>query len=170
MQLIDLLDAPHSPASRGTFESGLLLECQILDSIVQHTHRRAGILLDTRQAIELRTGNVAVLILDDVQSFAWMTASRPLDLTSWNVVAAKNDHSERVELVVHTEPASILTCSASSLSLHVVSMSGLPDAPPNYVHDSIEMVRAGMPDWCRDGDILETLRFPPLHGIDVAPR
>lgn len=143
-------------------ESGALQEAQLLDVRVQALTSTVALLFDLRTALQLRTGNTALLVAHAVREFEWSAEPRSSSRTAWNVVASEPTSVERLfRLQLSFVPDALLRLVAASAEFYVGDVIGLDERPPNYVSDDDAMIRSGLAGW--------TSLFVPVHAVFLDP-
>ncbi len=129
-------------------EQGALQEAALVAARVDVLHSAVGLLFDLRGALQLRMGTVAVLIARKVERFEWST-NRRSDHAVWYAVmdSVPDTRSGRLLLRLAFAPHAELVVEAEAAEFYVGDMPGMDQAPPDFLEDSDEVIRAGMPSW-----------------------
>ena len=130
-------------------EDGALQEANLVAARVDVMTGDVGLLFDLRQALQLRTGNTAVLIARGVDRFEWgVPDPRDLPFVAHMVVrSSPTIDGSWFELELGCVRGSGLRLRARSAEFFVGVVPGLGAAPPDFVADGPELVRAEMPAW-----------------------
>lgn len=138
---------------------GFLLETQLLSCRHDVVRGRVALLLECRQALQIREGNVAVLLATGVRSLAWAAPGRRAARTAWSVVGgSRRQDDDGLELRVRLLPSGELTIRAERTALHVVQVPGLPEAPADYTGPEGDVL-AGTPTWESAAGVVASYRF-----------
>lgn len=133
-------------------DMALLQETQVLSVLHDAARGTAGVLLECRQALQIREGNVAVLVLAGTTSLTWTEDERRAAVMAWNVVGGERRRDgDRLRLRLGLVPTASLQATAARAALHVLEVPGLDDAPVDYTAGDDDAVRAGTPGWHMTG-------------------
>lgn len=116
-------------------EEDALQEAQVLDVQFDAVAGVAGILLELRQALQLREANTGVLIARGVRELTWSGPSRDTPLTAWSIgssVPQAQDRLFRLSLVLWPHPGAWLSLTAEAAAFFAGVIPGLTEAPPDY--------------------------------------
>lgn len=154
MKAIELLDDQDRrayaamPEMDALTEEGALQEAALVDVRFDVMTRTAAMIFDLRGALQLREGGVAVVVGRDVTRLEWTTHHARSGCVWHAVTGSKPDNAAGAfGLQLFFAPDAELHLNAGSGEFYVGDMAGLEGAPPNFVEDAIEVVRAGMPRW-----------------------
>jgi hypothetical protein len=140
-------DAPVGPLF-GIPEMDALMEAQLLELRVDAVAGRTAMIFDLRTALQVHTGNTAVLVLERTRSVEWSAEPRATGRTAWNVVSSTPATSGRsFSLRLEFVPDASFEVVAEAASFYVGTVAALADAPQDYVSDSEATIRAGLPGW-----------------------
>jgi hypothetical protein len=160
MKIIDLLADERrrlrwpTPECDAFSDVDALTEASLLDVRMDLINSTVGLMFDCRGALQIRQGNVAVVVIRGVSSCEW--ASVPRDGRSWRAVMAWQPQVSMTSLTVaaSVEPAGRLRVVGTAGEFYVGSTPGGDAPPPDYTTASDAEVRAGMPHWCSDVNVL----------------
>lgn len=142
-------------------EQDALQEAQLIDVRFEALTSTAWLLFDCRQAIQLRIPNTAVLVVNGVRRLVWSGEGRG-SRTAWNVIASAPLAREGIfSLKAAFFPNACLELEALSAEFFVGDVPGLSDAPPDFVEDDEETIRAHMASW--------RSIFEPTHATFLDP-
>jgi hypothetical protein len=147
-------------------EGDALQEAQLLDVRFDAVRSTVGLLFEMRTALQLREANTGVLVARGVRELSWSTGGRsPADWFAWVVAGSTVRTANRLfELqLAGLRPDAQLGLVAESSAFFVGDVPGLGGAPPNYVQDDDQTIRAGLAGW--------QSQFVPAHAVflDRAP-
>jgi hypothetical protein len=130
-------------------EDDALQEAQLVAVHIDAVRSRGALLFDLRNALQLRSGNAAVLVLRGIRVFRWSCAFRPSDRTAWNVVSSEPRTEGGIfELQLAFVPNAELHIDVdTSGHFYELLMTALPDKPPDYTIDDDPTIDAGIPQW-----------------------
>jgi len=149
--LLDSARRMHAakPEMDALTEQDALQEVQLIDVRLETLTSTAWLLFDCRQAIQLRIPNTAVLVVKGVRRLVWSGEEWGRGpRTAWNVVGSTPLAREGIfSLKLAFFPNARLELEALSAEFFVGNVPGLSDAPPDFVEDEEETIRADMASW-----------------------
>jgi len=130
-------------------EAGALQEADLVAVSFDVLTASAGLLFDLRNALQLQSGNAALLIARGVDRFAWDAQDlRDLPFVSHLVTGSSPSVDGcRFTLSLGMVPDAGLTLRARGAEFFVGDVPGLGEAPPDFFECSADLVRAEMPGW-----------------------
>lgn len=154
MRAIDLLDDPDRrsyaamPEMDALTEEGALQEAALVDVRFDAITRTVAMIFDLRGALQLREGTVAVVIGREVECLEWISHHGKPGPT-WHAVTGSKPDNDAGTFGLHLglAPDAELRLDAKAGEFYVGEMAGLEEAPPDFIEDDIEAIRAGMPRW-----------------------
>lgn len=145
-----LLDALRHP--------DVLMECWLIDMRVTVLTNRAVLVFDTRGALQLDVGYVAVVIVDGLIEASWSSKGREQRARSaWTVMDSRcilRDGSLAFKLAFY--PDAELTVVGREFRFFAGHVPGVEGAPPDFGEADDEELWAGEPTWDKE--------FTPLAG------
>jgi len=143
-------------------ESGALREAQLLEMRVDVLTSTAGLLFDLRNALQLRTGDTAVLVVLGLREVSWSAELRMTARTAWNVVKSEPTSASGTVIVEFAfVPDARLRLAANSAEFFVGHVAGLSDVPPDFTSDAEATIHAGLASWSSP--------FSPAHAVFLDP-
>ena len=141
-------DIQVPPETDPFLNEGALDEAYVLDIRFDALRSRAWILFDCRGALQVVTGNTAVLVVNEVQSFSWINyeALKPRQqrsILTWRPSSVDGDWTLRVGFA----PSSVLLIAGSGGEFFVGDIPGGDEPPPNFMTATEEEMRAGLAGW-----------------------
>lgn len=136
------------PEADALTEEGALQEAALVGVCFDATTASVGLLFDLRGAIQVRDASVAVLIARGVTRLDWVNDhGRPGRI--WHAVTGSipDNADGRFSLLLGFAPDAELRLEAKAAEFYVGDMPGIEGAPPDFVEDDEETIRAGMPGW-----------------------
>ncbi len=155
MRIEDLLSATAlvsatDPEMNPLVESDALQEGQLLDVRFDAVRLTVGVLFELRVALQLRQANTGVLVAHGVRQLMWSGSARASTRTAWSVggsdVSSVGSMFE-LKLGLWPSPGAQLHLVAERAAFFIGDVPGLADAPPDYVKDDDEMIRAQLASW-----------------------
>lgn len=152
-----VLDLFHDPDRRSyaampemdaLTEEGALQEAALVDVRFDVIELAVGLLFDLRVALQLREGNVGLVIARGVQHLEWVRHhQRPGRI--WHAVTGSvpDNRDGHFGLRLGLVPDAELRVAAQAAEFYVGDVPGLDEAPPDFVQDSDAVIRAGIPSW-----------------------
>lgn len=130
-------------------EEGALQEADLVAVRVDVMTASAGLLFDLRNALQLRSGNAALLIARGVDRVEWDVQDvRDLPFVSHLVTQSVPSIDDgRFALTLGLVPDAGLTLRARGAEFFVGDVPDLGDAPPDFLEGSPDLIRAEMPGW-----------------------
>lgn len=148
------VEAPHvgqpTADSHYLWEEDSLAEADLISIRQDLGSRTLGLLIDTRQALQIREGNTAALLVRGVISVNWADQTGRGGRLAWKIIGSRPELDARafsLELVF-VWPAG-LTVVGRRAELYVGSIPGLSEAPSDFVHDDDAVINANSPSWTR---------------------
>lgn len=146
-QINQTLIAP-SPESDPFQEDDALQEAQLVAVHIDAARSRGALLFDLRNALQLRSGNAAVLVLGGIRSFRWSPEFRRSNWTAWNVVSSElRTEGGMFELQLAFVPDAELHVAVHASGHFYEVLMALPERPPDYTVDNDATIEAGIPQW-----------------------
>jgi hypothetical protein len=141
-----------------------LQEVQLIDVRFDAISSSVGLLLELRNALQIRTANTGVLIARAVTRLSWSAAPRVTPRTAWNIIGSLPRHeSHRFDLRLTMFPSAVLDLTAASASFYAGNVEGIGEAPPNY-GDEQEVVQLGLPSWTASLSAIRAVSTPRADG------
>lgn len=130
-------------------EEGALQEADLVAVKLDVMTASAGLLFDLRNALQLRSGNAALLIARGVDRFEWDVQDvRDVPFVSHLVTgSAPSVDGCLFELALGFVPDAGLTLRARGAEFFVGNVPALGEAPPDFLESSADLIRAEMPGW-----------------------
>lgn len=153
------------PEADALTERGALQEAALADVLVDTTSRSLGLLFDLRGALQFREASVALLIARGVSRFEWVN-ERSRSGRAWHAVTGSipDNRNGRFSILLGFASDSELRLEADGAEFYVGEMAGMDCAPPDFVEDDDEAIRAGMPNWTRPFTPIAATFLNPPHG------
>lgn len=150
------------PEADALTEPGALQEAALVDVRLDPSTGSVGLLFDLRGAIQLRDASVALLIGRRVRRLEWVH-ERTLPGRTWHAVTGSipDNRNHRFSLLLGFASDAEMRLEADAAEFYVGDMAGMDCAPPDFVEDDDETIRAGMPNW--------TWTFVPLAATFLDP-
>jgi hypothetical protein len=137
-------DPLRKPEMDPLTEKDALLEARLNEVLLDAVNARAVLLFDLRGALQLRMAYTGILVLNGVERFSWVGSPRLTRRTAWNVVESVPINKDGgVNLRLLFFPEAEITMAARSAAFFAGDVPGLPDKPPDFAGDDVE-VAAGM--------------------------
>lgn len=149
-------DYAAAPEADALTEDGALQEAALLDVRLDAVTGSAWFLFDCRGALQLESGNTAVLVLRSLRELQWEV--RPVGTRTWRAVtrwSVRSPGSHLLEVVAGIEPAATLRAVCAAGEFFVGDVPGCDDPPPDFLTASDDELRAGLQGW--------TSEFEPFH-------
>ena len=152
MTLEELLTGQHPAFSEALevnplTEEDALQEVQLLDVRFDAVHSSVGLLLELRNALQIRTANTGLLVAREVTRLIWSAVPRITLRTAWSIIGSSPRYESRLfDLRLTMFPSARLDLTAGSASFYVGDVQGIGEAPPDYGEDE-EVVKMGLPGW-----------------------
>jgi hypothetical protein len=132
-----------------------LQEAQLQRCRIDAVNSEAWFLFDCRGALQLRSGNTAVIVAHDVDHLSWRSERRP-GRTAWSVVGSQPLVDEnRWVLKLEFVPDARLEVQARAAEFFLGDVPGMDAPQPNYIHDDDETVEAGLARWTSPFEVRE---------------
>jgi len=153
------LEPPHlalpTADSHLLWQEDSLAEADLISMRQDLRMRTLGLLIDTRQALQMREGNTAALIVRGFTSFHWDDRTGRSDRLAWKIIGSHPDlDTQGLSLeLVFVWPAG-LTVVGHRAELYVGTIPGLSEAPPDFVHGAEGVITANNPDWARPFELV----------------
>ncbi len=160
MTLEDYFDSPPRLAdppsdSKFLWEEDALAEADLLEVRQCLASRTVGLLLDLRQALQIREGNAAVLLVRGVTAIEWHDETTKTGRPAWKIVGSvPRLDSEGFSLETSFIWPATLRIKGRRGELYVGNIAGLSPAPPDYVHDDDVTIAADLPSWTRSFELV----------------
>jgi hypothetical protein len=129
-------------------ERGALEGAALLDVRMSAVWTCAWLLFDCKGALNIQEGNSALLVAHNVSRFSWVCREeedgpKNRAVERWELI--DNDVEWGVEALLWRNVT--LTLQARHCEFFVGDVPGGDDAPPDYVADDDETIRAGLASW-----------------------
>ena len=136
------------PEADALTEQGALQEAALVDVRFDAMDNSVGLLFDLRGAIQVREAPVGILIARGVTRLEWV-ADRRRPGRVWHAVTGSipDNRGGRFHLLLGFASDAELRVEADAAEFYVGDMPGMDGAPPDFVEDDDEFIRAGMPSW-----------------------
>ena len=151
MILDDYFVSPGTRASNDSawlWQEDVLQDADLIDIRQRLFPKTVGLLLDLRQALQIRHGNTAALIVREVSKVHWDDQTHRNDRVAWKISGSQvtliNDY---LSLVLHFIWPASLTLEGRRAELYVGNIGGLSEAPSDYVADADAAIEANQPSW-----------------------
>jgi hypothetical protein len=141
-------DVQVPPEMDPFLDKGALDEAYVLDIRFDAVRSRAWMLFDCRGALQVVTGNTAVLVVNEVQSFSWINDEAPRPRQQWSILEwwpSTVAGGWTVHMGLHS--SSVLLITGSGGEFFVGDIPGGDDAPPDFMTATEEEMRAGLAGW-----------------------
>jgi len=153
-----LLDLPE--AVNPFTEVDAMSEAALIDARVDLIRRRALLLFDCKGALQIREGNTALLVIDDVADFALAEADagrqyRYAQLGSWEPSVSHGAWRVWGQAFDGLE----LSVEGSGGEFFVGDVPGMDEAPPDLTRDSDAAIAEGFVGWHSEFEPLQVARF-----------
>ncbi|WP_187978212.1 hypothetical protein [Mycetocola sp. JXN-3] len=155
------LGRPEADALR---ERDALSDAAILDFKYDATLLTLWVLFDCRGTLNMRDGNVAIIVANNVTSLQW--SAPPVKRRIWRSVSRSNPEltSQHFNMTINFELSvadngESLSFSCTTAEFHVGDIPGGDEAPPDFSDDSDEEIRAGLASWDSP--------FTPIHSSTI---
>jgi hypothetical protein len=153
-----VIDLFHDPARRSyaampemdpLTEKGALQEAALVDVRLNVVESWVAVLFDLRMALQLRTGNVGLLIAREVQRVDWADGRLTGFPRIWHAVTGSDPDNRhgRFGLRLGFASNAELVIDALAAEFYVGDVPGLDEAPPDFMQDTEAVIQAGMPGW-----------------------
>jgi hypothetical protein len=141
-------DVQVPPEMDPFLDEGALDGAYVLDIRFDALRSRAWMLFDCRGALQVVTGNTAVLVVNEVRSFSWADNDAPKPRRQRSV-GVWRPSSANGNWAVHMgfESSSHLLITGSGGEFFVGDIPGGDDAPPDFMTATEEEMRAGLAGW-----------------------
>ncbi|WP_163275055.1 hypothetical protein [Cellulomonas iranensis] len=149
-------DYAAAPEADALIEDGALQEAALLDVKLCAVTGVAWILFDCRGALQLESGNTAILVLRSLSELQW--EGQPTGVRTWPAVtrwSVRSPGAHLLEVVAGIEPAATLRAVCAAGEFFVGDVPGCDDPPPNFLTASEGELRAGLQGWASE--------FEPVH-------
>lgn len=165
-----LFDDPYrrtyaaKPEMDALTEEGALQEADLIGMSLDVGSASLGLLFDLRTALQLRTGNAAVIIARGLTRFEWANCykTEPGAFHSFSVISSKPEALDGLlHLMIDLVPDAGLTISAPEAEFFVGDVPDITEVSPNLLGDSLEEIRRQMPSWSAE--------FRPLYATFLDP-
>lgn len=160
MNIADLLVAPArlshtSPVEMDALsETDALVEAALLEVSLNAASGDAWLLFDCRGALQIETGNVAVVVVREVSEFRWTTA--PQKGWTWRAVMSwePRPHPAGLAITAGLLPDADLHVVGSGAEFYVGNIPGGDAPPPDFTSASPEQIREGLAGWSSDFEVV----------------
>ena len=163
MTIRELIVDPNRLRTFGVPETDLLVrvdslnEAALLAVHFDAIRSQAWLLFDCMNALQIRSGNTAVLVVTGVREFAWARfgAVRTPDRTAWSLVVwAPTWHAGTWSLDAAFAPDATLNLAGTSAEIHVGNVPGGDDSPPDYGEVDDATLLSGTASWDSEFDVV----------------
>jgi hypothetical protein len=114
-----------------------------------------GLLLDLRQALQIREGSAAAPLVRGVTAIEWQSATTQSGRLAWKIIGSLPQvDSEGFSLETSFIWPATLSIKGGRAELYVGNIAGLSAAPPDYVHDDDAAISADLPSWTRPFELV----------------
>lgn len=168
MRIEDLLCDPRRrefaavPEVDALADPGALQEASLIAVRVDAVWSRAWLLLGCRGALHIEMANTAVVAVAGLQALSWAAEPRATARTHWTVVDWSPSSSvDRWQVQVATEPVGRLVFAGAEAEFFVGDVAGGDAAAPDFVRATDEEIRAGVPGWSSEVDVLHAVFTRP---------
>lgn len=129
-------------------EDDTLREAALVDVRFDVIASAVGLLFDLRGAVQLRDGTAAVVIARSVKRLEWV-AHHQISGWVWHAVTGSvpTNRDGLFSLLLGFAPDAELRIESLAAEFYVGDMNGLEAAPPDFLQDGEDTIRAGMPSW-----------------------
>lgn len=139
-------------------EVDTLQEAQLLDVRISVLGSAVGLLLELRTSLQFDEGNAALLVVRGLRDLQWHGVQTLSPITAFTVVSSKTSNSEtgplRVELGMF--PSGSLRIDGIAAEFHVMDVTGIGEAPPDYSDGFFEGIKNSLPSWSSQCSLLLT--------------
>lgn len=137
-------------------EKDSLQEAQLLDLRVHAMSSTVGLLFELRTALQLASGNAAILVMRGARQANWRAVERGGVRTAWTVAGSvMHAFPGSLELNIEMFPSSSIEVLGVSAEFYVLDVPGIDDAPPDYCSGDEGHMRSGLPDWDSSFSLLQ---------------
>jgi len=142
------------PDSKVLWHEDALAEADLLEVRQVLGSATVGLLLDLRQALQIREGSAAVLLVRGVTAIEWQSATTQSGRLAWKIIGSLPLDSEGFSLETSFIWPATLSIKGRRAELYVGNIAGLSAAPPDYVHDDDATICADLPSWTRPFELV----------------
>jgi hypothetical protein len=142
-------------------EDDALQEAQLVAVHIDAVRSRGALLFDLRNALQLRSGNAAIVVLKGIRIFRWSRDFRRGNRTAWNVVSSEpraDGGMFKLDLAFVPD-AELHVALDTSAHFYEVRMTALPETPPDYTIDDDPTIEAGIPQWDTTLEVVSASRL-----------
>ncbi|WP_155886184.1 hypothetical protein [Actinoalloteichus caeruleus] len=132
-----------------------LQEAQLLDSKVCHVTSTAALLLEMRTALEIDTGNFALLVVRRTETLTW-TMDQILDPFMAVTIISSLPHSSNNSFGLHLGfiPDGHLTLVGERADFYLLDVEEISETIPDYTEVDIKELSSALPSWSSKCNLL----------------
>lgn len=153
MMILDFLTSPKRLGTAGApqvdalTEAAALEEAALIDIRVNPVAASAWLLFDCKGALEVSTGNTAILVVKSLEHLEWVCPS-PVPPSWWTVWGWRPTTSEGLFVIDFVlDGGGAFRAKGTAAEFFVGDVPGGDEAPPDFTAASAEEIREGLVQW-----------------------